>query len=72
MYQFSVEMLLSNGYKREAMQVLRSHASLLRQFANDCHNLEAKKDYLLQVMIFYFFIKNHFPRYSSFFNIVRT
>ena len=48
MYQLSTETLLSNGYKREAITILKSHAQLLIQFATDCHNLEAKKDYYLQ------------------------
>ena len=49
MYQKSTEILITNGYKREAVQVLKSHARLLTQFANDCHIAEAKHDYLLQV-----------------------
>jgi hypothetical protein len=50
MYQKSTEILITNGYKREAVQVLKSHARLLKQFANDCHIAEAKHDYLLQVL----------------------
>ena len=50
MYQTSIEILLSSGYKREAVTILKSHAKILTQFANDCHNLDAKKDYLLQTL----------------------
>ena len=48
MYQLSVDTLLTNGYKREASTILKAHAKLLIQFATDCHNLDAKKDYYLQ------------------------
>jgi hypothetical protein len=48
MYQLSIDTLLSNGYKREAIRILKSHVGLLIQFATDCHNLDAKKDYYLQ------------------------
>jgi hypothetical protein len=41
--------MIKSGYIRESVQVIRSHARLLRQFAFDCNNPESKKDYLLQV-----------------------
>lgn len=49
-YQSSIELLLTHGYKRESIKVIRSHASLLKTFANDCHNQEARHEYLLQVI----------------------
>lgn len=52
MYSVSVEILMSQGYKRETLPILKSHADLLKRFAVDCHNLEAKHDYMLQVSVY--------------------
>lgn len=49
MYQYSIELLISHGYRREAIDIIRSHGKLLKTFANDCHNEEAKHEYLIQV-----------------------
>ncbi len=50
MYENSVEILLSEGYKRAALPIIKAHSDLLRRFADDCLNNEAKHDYLLQVI----------------------
>ena len=48
-YENSIELLMSNGYRREAINIIKSHGRLLRQFASDCHNIESKQDFYLQV-----------------------
>lgn len=49
MFQSSIGLLLSNGFRRETLPIFKSHAKLLQRFASDCHNSEAKCDYMLQV-----------------------
>jgi hypothetical protein len=49
MYETSIELLLSEGYKRAALPIIKLHSDLLRKFASDCLNSEAKHDYLIQV-----------------------
>lgn len=41
-------MLYIFGYKREAVEVIKAHGKLLRQFAHDCQNNEGKRDYFLK------------------------
>lgn len=48
MYEASAEILKKNNFKREAVNVLRSHARLLQTFASDSNNLESKHDYFLK------------------------
>lgn len=67
MYQSSIELLISHGYKRESIEVIRAHAKLLRTFAHDCHNQEAKHDYLIQVTFYFFIICLIFLRNNLFF-----
>lgn len=43
---------MSIGYKREAIDVIKSHGRLLKKFASDCHNIESKQDFYLQVNLF--------------------
>ena len=49
MFQKSIELLIKNGFLRETLPIFKSHAKLLQRFAADCHNQEAKMDYMLQV-----------------------
>ena len=49
MYEQSIEILLSEGFKRDALPIIKLHSDLLKRFATDCHNIEAKHEYLLQV-----------------------
>jgi len=49
MYQSCINSLLANGYRRETLQIYKSHAKLLQKFALDCHNQETRYDYILQV-----------------------
>jgi hypothetical protein len=49
MYHSSISLLLANGFRRETLQIFKSHAKLLQKFSLDCHNQEAKCDYMLQV-----------------------
>ena len=59
MYQKCIDLFLKNGYRRETLQIYKAHAKLLQRFALDCHNQEAKYDYMLQVtynqLYFFFF-----------------
>lgn len=47
-YKYCIEKLIESGYKRDSIRVIRSYAELLRRFASDCFNIEAKHDYLSQ------------------------
>jgi hypothetical protein len=49
MYTQSKNILVSEGFKREALPIIKAHAELLKRFSEDCHNNEAKHDYMLQV-----------------------
>ena len=50
MFQKSSEILYENGFKRETIKIYKARARLLQRFADDCLNIEAKHDYLLQVI----------------------
>jgi hypothetical protein len=49
MYEQSIEILLSEGFKRDALPIIKLHSDLLKRFGVDCHNKEAKHEYMLQV-----------------------
>lgn len=47
-YAKSFALLVENGYIKESIDALKSHARLVKRFADDSHNPETKKEYLLQ------------------------
>ena len=52
MHERNVAILMRSGFRREAVDVMRAHARLLRQFADDSHAPDAKKKYFLKVCVF--------------------
>ncbi|RNA35696.1 cilia- and flagella-associated 46, partial [Brachionus plicatilis] len=48
LYQTSFEIFAKNGFKRDSIKCLKASSNLLKMFADDCANIEAKKDYFLQ------------------------
>jgi hypothetical protein len=49
MYEHCVSIMNKNGFTRESIKIMRSHARLLQRFSNDCNNIESKKDYMIRV-----------------------
>ena len=49
MYEQSIETLISEGFKRETLPIIIEHSKLLKRFGLDCHIVESKHEYMLQV-----------------------